>query len=98
MGDFFDDINNIMFDYDGNGKVDFWDDALRESQRKLITGYGKSSGHSYHSSVSDYNGVSDEVEYEETVHSKKQQKKEMLEKIRSRRAEITAHVSEVDTD
>ncbi|MDO4847194.1 MAG: hypothetical protein Q3968_03570 [Clostridiaceae bacterium] len=93
MGDFFDDINNIMFDYDGNGKVDFWDDALRSSQKKLITGHSKSSGPSYHSSNSNRNIV-----FDGTIPSKKQQKEEMLERIRSRRAKITAHVAEDNTD
>ena len=93
MGDFLDDINTALFDYDGNGKVDFWDDALRESQRKLITGHGKSSCSSYNSSASNHSSI-----FDETVPSKKQKKEEMLERIRSRRAEITAHVSEDDTD
>ena len=98
MGDFFDDINNILFDYDGNGKVDFWDDALRESQRKHKSGYHSSYSSSNNTLYSNYSDVPDETEYEEAVPSKTQQKEEMLEKIRSRRAEITAHIVENSAD
>ena len=98
MDDFFDDINNILFDYDGNGKVNFWDDALRESQRKHKSGYHSSYSSSNNTLYSNYSDVSDETEYEEAVPSKTQQKEEMLEKIRSRRAEITAHIVENSAD
>jgi hypothetical protein len=93
MGDFLDDLNNSLFDYDGNGKVDFWDDSLRESQKKLINGHSKSTGSSYSSSASNHRSI-----FDETVPSKKQQKEEMLEKIRSRKAEINAHVIDGSTD